>query len=250
MQLDLLLTLFNVVARIVAFVPNALFVDRFCIEITVKPFSMVFSLQSEKCVKAVEGHTYYNKTKERNNRASILKSPDIQHIIASVISVRIRVAEGRRHLNPAAPFSIHNERDVGVLFPSPFLPLRVAHPEWSLENTPLCQPTAEANVQFVGICSGTPGRELAQRGLTPPLICSQARLWVLQPPSPISTVQMFLPGACDWSQIKWQNNQIPPVKTQLFPTPQQTKCLGGGHKTEEKESRGVSHYSFFLSPGP
>ena len=77
MQLDLLLTLLNVIAHIVAFVPNALFVGRFCIEITVKPFSMVFSLQSEKCVKAVEGHTYYNKTKERNNRASILKSSDI-----------------------------------------------------------------------------------------------------------------------------------------------------------------------------
>lgn len=125
-QLDLFLTLLNVVTRIVAFVPNALFVGRFCIEITVKPFSMVFSLQSEKCVKAVEGHTYYSKTKETNKRASILKSSDIQHIIALVISVWIRkVAEGRRHLNPAAPFSIHNKRDVGVLFPGLFLPLLV-----------------------------------------------------------------------------------------------------------------------------
>ena len=42
---------------------------------------MVFSLWSVKCLKAVEGHTYYNKTKGRNNRASILKSSDIQHII-------------------------------------------------------------------------------------------------------------------------------------------------------------------------
>lgn len=89
---------------------------------------MVFSLQSEKCVKAVEGHTYYNKTKETNNRASILKSSDIQHIIVLVISVRIRrVAEGRRHLNPAAPFSMHNERDAGVLLPRPVLPLCHRH---------------------------------------------------------------------------------------------------------------------------
>lgn len=123
---------------------------------------MIFSLQSEKCVKAVEGHTYYNKTKERNNSASILKSSDIQHIIASVISVQIRrVAEGRRHLNPAAPFSMHNERDAGVLFPSPFLPFRVTRPERSLGNIPLCWSTTKVNVQFVGICCGTPGKGLA-----------------------------------------------------------------------------------------
>lgn len=125
MQLDLLLTLLNVVTRIVAFVPNSLFVGWFCIEITVKPFSMVFSLQSEKCVKAVEGHMHYNKTKERNNRSSILKSSDIQHIIALVISVWIRrAAKGRRHLNPAL-LSAYNEKDAGVLFPSLFLPLCV-----------------------------------------------------------------------------------------------------------------------------
>lgn len=132
-QLGLLLTLLNLVTRIVAFVPNSLFVGRFCIEITVKPFSMVFSLQSEKCVKAVEGHMHYNKTKERNNRASILKSKDLQHIIVLVISVWIRrVAKGRRHLFPAARFSIHNEKDAGVLFLSLFLPLCVMCLEWSL----------------------------------------------------------------------------------------------------------------------
>lgn len=124
---------------------------------------MVFSPPSEKCVKAVEGHMYYNKTKERNNRASILKSSDIQHTIASVISVWIRrVAEGRRHLNPAAPFSIHNERCEGVLFLSPFLPLHVTHPAWSLDNITLCQGTEEEIVQFVDICSGISGRGLAQ----------------------------------------------------------------------------------------
>lgn len=122
-----------------------------------------FSLQSEKCVKAVEGHTYYNKTKERNNRASILKSSNIQHIIALVISVWIRrVAGGRRLLNPAAPFSIHNERDAGVLFPSPFLPLCVALPEHFLANTLLCHGAKEVN-GLVGICSGTPGRGLTWR---------------------------------------------------------------------------------------
>jgi len=123
-----------------------------------------YFLYRVKSVKAVEGHTYYNKTKERNNRASILKSSDIQHSIASAISVQIRrVAEGRRHLNPAAPFSIHNERDAGVLLPSPFLPLRITCLGWSLENTPLRQGPAEANIQSGGICSGTPGRGLAQR---------------------------------------------------------------------------------------
>lgn len=174
-QVDLLLILLNVVTHIVAFVPNSLFVGRFCIEITVKPFSMVFSLQSEKCVKAVEGHMYYNKTKERNNRASILKSSDIQHIIALVISVWIRrAAKGRRHLNPAAPFSIHNERNAGVLFPNLFLPLGVTCLEWSLENTPLCQGTTEENVQFVGVCSSTP--ELLSS------FAPQTRLWALQSP--------------------------------------------------------------------
>lgn len=156
-----------------------------------------FSLQSEKCVKAVEGHTYYNKTKERNNRASILKSSNIQHIIALVISVWIRrVAGGRRLLNPAAPFSIHNERDAGVLFPSPFLPLCVALPEHFLANTLLCHGAKEVN-GLVGICSGTPGRGLTWRDWAPQLICSLARLQALQPPSPILIVQMFLSGACD-----------------------------------------------------
>lgn len=174
-QLDLLLTLLDVITRIVAFVPNSLFVGPFCIEITVKPFSMVFSPQSEKCVKAVEGHIYYNKTKERNNRASILKSSGIQHIIGLVISVWIRrVAKGRRHLNPAAPLSIHNEKNAGVLFPSLFLPLWVMCLEWSLENMPLCQGNTEENVQFVGICSSTPQ-------LLSSFAC-QARLWPLQSP--------------------------------------------------------------------
>lgn len=227
MQLDLLLTLLNVVTRIVAFVPNSLFVGWFCIEITVKPFSMVFSLQSEKCVKAVEGHMYYNKTKGRNNRASILKSSDIQHIIALVILVGIRrVAKGRRHLNPAAPFSIDNEKDAGVLFPSLFLPLCVMCLEWSLNNMPLCQFITDANVQFVGICSST--------------LNSSAHLLPRpgsghgSPPSPVSIMQIFLHGIRDQRHINWLNNEMPPVNIQLSPPPQKMRCLGIWYKTGEK----------------
>lgn len=238
-QLDLFLILLNVVTRIVTFVPNVLFVGRFCIEITVKPFSMVFSLQSEKCVKAVEGHTYYNKTKETNKRASILKSSDTQHIIALVISVWIRkVAEERRHLNPAAPFRIHNERDVGVLFPSPFLPLLVTI--YLSARVPQKQMFGLWVSQWY-CWEGSRSDGLNSVAHLPP---SQYL------PSPILTVQMFLPGACNQNQIKWLNNQIPAVKIQLIPPPQQKKCQGRGHKTEEKESKNISHYSSFLSPGP
>lgn len=114
---------------------------------------MVFSLWSEKCLKAVEGHTYYNKTKGRNNRASILKSSDIQHIIALAISVWIRrAAEGRRHLNPAVLFSIHNERDAGSCSPAPF-----CRPVVNCVEMPVCQPTTAASAQFVADHSDSSG---------------------------------------------------------------------------------------------
>lgn len=157
---------------------------------------MVFSLWSVKCLKAVEGHTYYNKTKGRNNRASILKSSDIQHIIALVISVRIRrAAKGRRHLNPAVLFSIHNERDAESCSPAPF-----CHPVVSLwrclEKITFCQPTMAASAQFVADHGDTSGFDqksftaLFQREWTLQFIYSQARLWGLQPTGPFLTMQL------------------------------------------------------------
>lgn len=164
---------------------------------------MVFSLWSEKCLKAVEGHTYYNKTKGRNNRASILKSSDIQHIIALVISVWIRrAAEGRRHLNPAVLFSIHNERDAGSCSPAPFCHRVVSCVKMPGEDNSL--PAYHGSK--CSVC-GWPQWHLWCHNLhTLQIIYSQARLWGLQPTGPFLTnaaVKVFLYGIGDQSQIRW-----------------------------------------------